>query len=176
MKRNFDIIAVVTNANTGQTSPSPRLTDQMTLSERTTRLAKGEIQSAVDLDGFHGTELARLLRERSIRRVAVAGVATEGAVRASILGGIREGFETWLLVDAVGGCEQRPGEIDRALVEMRYAGANFAAAGQMATLLTHQRHPSALVIVDLLATSADSIEPAPPAVARFLQPFVSQFR
>jgi hypothetical protein len=102
-----------------------------------------------NVDSFHLTELAEKIREAGVHRVVIAGVSTSTGVQASVLGSIREGFETWLLVDAIVDEPARGATVDRALVEMRAAGAAFSSTGQMATLIKHQPEPTALVIVCL---------------------------
>lgn len=100
-------------------------------------------------DGFHRTSLGDTLRDRGITRVAVGGLGGEHGVRSTVLGSLREGFETWVIVDASAEFGQPAGEWERSLLEMRRAGAAAASAGQMETLLVYQPHPTALIIVDM---------------------------
>lgn len=72
---------------------------------------------------FDGTGLADWLRERGVRRLLVAGLATDYCVRASVLDARREGFDVVVLEDAVGAVDVNPGDGERALSEMRAAGA-----------------------------------------------------
>ena len=110
---------------------------------------KGTTGKSEGFDGFEGTTLAETLRGNGINRLFVVGLATEYCVRATTLSAIKAGFETWLVVDAVAPVERQPGDGNRALLEMRDAGANFASAGQATILLDYQPHPSALIAVDL---------------------------
>jgi NAD+ synthase len=85
-------------------------------------------ETGVDRDreqcsGFDGTALAGRLRERGVRRVVVAGVAADDALRATALDAIREGFETAVLTDAVAFLHADDG--DRALAEIRAAGGRL---------------------------------------------------
>jgi len=75
--------------------------------------------------GFDGTDLESILRSRGIRRVFIAGVATDYCVRATALDAVRLGFETFLLVDAVKGVDIPKGSIEKALNEMLDAGVVF---------------------------------------------------
>ena len=68
------------------------------------------------------TELEGLLRERDVSRVIVCGLATDYCVKATALDGVRLGFETVLLVDAVRAVDLAPGDGDRAIDEMTAAG------------------------------------------------------
>jgi nicotinamidase/pyrazinamidase len=70
--------------------------------------------------GFEGTDLAEILRKNGVKRVYVCGVATEYCVRATALDALKNGFETYLLADAVKGIRREDEE--RALREMERAG------------------------------------------------------
>ena len=72
------------------------------------------------------TELEGLLRERDVSRVIVCGLATDYCVKATALDGVRLGFETVLLVDAVRAVDLAPGDGDRAIDEMTAAGVTLA--------------------------------------------------
>jgi nicotinamidase/pyrazinamidase len=75
--------------------------------------------------GFDGTDLAEYLRDRGVKRVLVAGLATDYCVRATALDAIHEGFETTVLTDAVAAVDVEPGDGERALAEVRDAGARL---------------------------------------------------
>jgi nicotinamidase/pyrazinamidase len=68
------------------------------------------------------TELERLLRDAGIGTVVVCGLATDYCVKATALDGRKEGFEVYLLADAVRAVDVRPGDGDRAIAEMDAAG------------------------------------------------------
>lgn len=110
---------------------------------------KGTKVDEDNFDGFHDTRLGEVLRERGVRRALIAGVATEHCVRATALGAVREGFETWLLVDAIAGVDAAPGDGEKAILEMRASGVELTQSGQMATILAFQHMKSALVVVDM---------------------------
>jgi nicotinamidase/pyrazinamidase len=95
------------------------------------KLHRSEIDAVVDkgqnLDdegysGFGGTELERLLRERDVDTVHVAGLALDYCVRATALDARRLGFRVVLHREATRGIDAEPGDEDRALEEMREAG------------------------------------------------------
>jgi nicotinamidase/pyrazinamidase len=83
---------------------------------------KGRDPGTEGYSGFDGTDLAALLRERGIDRVTVAGLATDYCVRATALDALREGFA--VILDSAGsrGIDAEPGDIERALDEVRAAG------------------------------------------------------
>jgi len=81
---------------------------------------------------FEGTDLADWLRSRGVERLYVTGLATDYCVRASVLDARREGFEVVVLEDAIGAVEVQPGDGERALDEMRQAGARVARSDEVA--------------------------------------------
>ena len=72
---------------------------------------------------FEGTGLAGKLRAMGIERLLVGGLATEYCVRATVLDGLKEGFETAVLLGGIAGIEAAAGDVERALGEMEAAGA-----------------------------------------------------
>lgn len=78
--------------------------------------------------GFKGVELESkrdlhtILRGREVRRVFVAGVATEYCVRATALDAVDLGYQVFLLIDSVKGIDRPPGSEKRAIDEMLERG------------------------------------------------------
>jgi nicotinamidase/pyrazinamidase len=83
---------------------------------------KGRDPSTEGYSGFDGTELATILRERGIDKVTVAGLATDYCVRATALDALREGFAVTLDTAASRGIDAQPGDVERAVDEVRAAG------------------------------------------------------
>jgi nicotinamidase/pyrazinamidase len=86
------------------------------------------ITKGADLDrdnysDFYETGLAERLRRAGVRRLFVGGLALDYCVRATILDGLREGFEVHLVRAAVRAVDVQPGDGDRALAEIVAAGA-----------------------------------------------------
>jgi nicotinamidase/pyrazinamidase len=69
------------------------------------------------------TALAALLRERGVGRLVVCGIATDYCVLETVLDGVRLGFPTTVLADAVRAVDLADGDGDRALRRMADAGA-----------------------------------------------------
>ncbi len=82
--------------------------------------------------GFQGTQLADLLRKRGVRRVFVAGLATDYCVKATALDAVKNGFEVTVLEDAIRGVEVQPGDCARALEEMKRAGIRLLRTEDLA--------------------------------------------
>jgi nicotinamidase/pyrazinamidase len=81
--------------------------------------------------GFEKSKLADLLHERGVDEVAVVGLATDYCVRASAIDAIREGFDTTVVTDAIRAVEVKPGDGERALEDMKRAGAKLATSREL---------------------------------------------
>jgi nicotinamidase/pyrazinamidase len=68
------------------------------------------------------TGLAEYLRVRGIRAVYLLGLATDYCVKFSALDAVAEGYSVHLILDGCRGIDLEPGDIERALDEMREAG------------------------------------------------------
>jgi nicotinamidase/pyrazinamidase len=74
------------------------------------------------------TELERLLRDKGVRKVVVVGLATDYCVKETAIDGVELGFEVTVLLEAIRAVELEPGDGQRALEDMRRAGATIASA------------------------------------------------
>jgi nicotinamidase/pyrazinamidase len=81
--------------------------------------------------GFEKSDLARILRERGAGEVYVCGLATDYCVRASAIDACREGFDVTVVEDAIRGVEVNAGDSERALDDMRAAGAGVASSDEL---------------------------------------------
>lgn len=70
-----------------------------------------------------GEDFATVLRKRGIRRLFIGGLATDYCVRTTVLDALAAGFEAVVLEDAVRAVDLQPGDGERALQEMKAAGA-----------------------------------------------------
>jgi nicotinamidase/pyrazinamidase len=80
----------------------------------------------------HGAKLADLLRQRGIERIFVGGLATDYCVKHTVLDGLKEGLRVVLLADSVRGVNLKPGDSERAIEQMRRAGAEVVTDLQQA--------------------------------------------
>jgi len=76
--------------------------------------------------GFQDTALERQLRAKGVKRVFVAGLATDYCVLATTRDALAAGFGAVVLTDAVRAVNVAPGDGERALGEMRALGARMA--------------------------------------------------
>jgi nicotinamidase/pyrazinamidase len=65
------------------------------------------------------------LRERGIQHLYVGGLATDYCVKHSVLDARRAGLDVTVLTDAIAGIDVTAGDSERALGEMRAAGAHI---------------------------------------------------
>ena len=69
------------------------------------------------------TGLAHYLEKRSIKEIYLMGLALDYCVKYSALDARQLGLTTYVILDGCRGIELEPGDIDRALDEMKRAGA-----------------------------------------------------
>ena len=84
---------------------------------------KGQDPGTEGYSGFQDTPLADLLRERGIDDVVIVGLATDYCVRNTALDALRMGLRVAIDERAVRGVDVEPGDSQRALDELREAGA-----------------------------------------------------
>ena len=83
---------------------------------------KGQTRDREGYSGFEGTELERLLRDRGVDAVDVAGLALDYCVKATALDARRAGFDVTVHRGATRAVEVEPGDGERAVEELRAAG------------------------------------------------------
>jgi nicotinamidase/pyrazinamidase len=72
-----------------------------------------------------GVLLGALLHQRSVRRLYVMGLATDYCVKASALDGLASAFNVSIVFEGVRAVNLQPEDGERALAEMRAAGADI---------------------------------------------------
>jgi len=76
---------------------------------------------------FDETDLAAQLHEQGVKEVLVGGLATDYCVKSTVIDAIKNGFKVKALKDAIRGVELQPGDSERAIEEMRAAGAEIVS-------------------------------------------------
>jgi len=74
---------------------------------------------------FDGTDLSLQLERLGVEEVWVGGLATDYCVKNTVLDALKHGFRVKALKGAMRPVELQPGDGDRALEEMRQAGAEI---------------------------------------------------
>lgn len=72
------------------------------------------------------TGMGEWLKARGVTKLAVAGVATDYCVKFTVLDALAEGFEVELIAKACRGVNLNAADVERAIEEMREAGAVIA--------------------------------------------------
>jgi len=87
-----------------------------------------------DIDSYSGffdnghrkaTGLAELLRARGVQEAFLCGLATDVCVKYTALDAAKLGLRTHVVLDGCRGVDLRPGDVDRAVAEMRAAGVDI---------------------------------------------------
>ncbi|MDX8401238.1 MAG: isochorismatase family protein [Mariprofundaceae bacterium] len=94
-------------------------------------VSKADAPDKEAYSGFAGTNLDDLLAARHVRRLFVGGLATDYCVKNTVLDAIDNGFEVFLLLDAIRSVDVRPGDGARAIEAMARAGARTIRSGQL---------------------------------------------
>lgn len=75
--------------------------------------------------GFEETDLAKVLREHDVDEVTVVGLATDYCVLQTSLDALRQGFRVTVDRGGIRGIDVDEGDSERALEELRSAGATL---------------------------------------------------
>ena len=84
-----------------------------------------------DADGysaFDDTDLGAQLRNAGVQELVVGGLATDFCVKNTVLDAVDRGFKVKAVKDAMRPVELQPGDGERAIEEMRAAGAEIVSA------------------------------------------------
>jgi nicotinamidase/pyrazinamidase len=94
-------------------------------------LDKGQDPNSQGYSSFHGSGLTELLHEHGVDRLYVTGLTTDYCVKNSVLDALREGFEVVVVEDAIRAVNVNDGDGERALEEMRAAGATVQSSEEI---------------------------------------------
>ena len=92
---------------------------------RITVISKGIDDTADGYSGFDGTNLTELLREEGVGEIWVGGLATDYCVKATVMDGVRRGFNVKALADTMRAVNVNPDDGAKAIEEMRNVGAEI---------------------------------------------------
>lgn len=79
---------------------------------------------------FDGTDLGLQLERLGVEEVWVGGLATDYCVKNTVLDALKQGFSVKALEDSMRAVELNPGDGERAIEEMRQAGAQIVSSEQ----------------------------------------------
>lgn len=91
---------------------------------RITVISKG-LGDADSYSAFDQTDLEARLEKAGVEEVVVGGLATDYCVKNTVLDALRRGYKVKAVEDAMRPVELQPGDGERAIEEMRAAGAKI---------------------------------------------------
>ena len=74
---------------------------------------------------FDETDLAAQLRQQNVEELVVGGLATDYCVKNTVVDALHKGFRVKAVADAMRAVEIHPGDGEKAIEEMRAAGAEI---------------------------------------------------
>jgi len=92
---------------------------------------KGTLQAEDAYSGFQGTDLARRLQRLHVKEIYVAGLATDYCVKNTVLDGVAQGFETYVITDCVKGVNLKRTDSATAMRTMLSQGARPTTSGRL---------------------------------------------
>lgn len=94
--------------------------------------AKGDIViRKVNIRGFDEPEVADTIAKLQTDYLIITGVATDYCVKETAMQSRRRGLAVTIISDGVAGAERNPGDIERAVEELRLAGAQFLSSEEL---------------------------------------------
>jgi len=111
-----------------QNTAGAKFSSELNIPEGSTIISKGSEKNSEQYstlggrDAYGITENA-LMKKLGIRRLFVAGLATDYCVLNSVKDALGEGYEVYVLTDAIRAVDVNPGDGEKALEEMIQAGA-----------------------------------------------------
>ena len=76
---------------------------------------------------FDETDLAARMRDQKVEEVVVGGLATDYCVKNTVLDAVKHGFKVKAVENAMRAVDVKPGDGERAIEEMRSAGAKMVS-------------------------------------------------
>jgi len=106
-------------------TPGAAFAGKLMLPENTIIISKAVKADRDAYSGFEETKLRHHLQSLGVRRLVVGGLATDYCVLNTVRDGLKLGYRVLLLADAVRAVNVRPGDGDRAIADMKSAGADI---------------------------------------------------
>ena len=94
-------------------------------SDRITIISKG-LGDEDSYSAFDGTKLEAMLQELCVEELIIGGLATDYCVKQTVLDGLKNGFKVKAVSEAMRAVEAEPGDGEKAIEEMKAAGAEIA--------------------------------------------------
>lgn len=120
-----------------QQSPGAQFHPDLNLNRINRVFQKGTDRNLDSYSGFFdnghraATGLGNYLKERGVRRIYLCGLTTDYCVTFTALDAVDLGFETFVIEDACRGVNLHPGDVDRALQNMRSHGIQITTSSRI---------------------------------------------
>lgn len=92
-------------------------------------ISKGTEPESVSVSAFDNTDLAKRLQEAGVRALFVAGLATDSAVKKTVLDARDAGYDVFLIANACRGFNVHPSDSAGAVEEMMKKGTRVVSSG-----------------------------------------------
>lgn len=117
-----------------QGTEGAKFSPDLKLPEHTIVISKATDPKREAYSAFDSTNLDSELRKLGVKRLFVAGLATDYCVVNTVLDACTLGFKAVVLTDATLGINVKPDDVDRALEAMTQSGAALATEANFAEL------------------------------------------
>ena len=96
-----------------------------------TVVSKATVRDREAYSALDGTGLREYLAARGVKRIFVAGLATDSCVRATAADALAAGLDVVVVRDAVAAVDVQPGDGERALAEIREHGGRVVESAAL---------------------------------------------
>jgi nicotinamidase-related amidase len=114
-----------------QNTPGAGFHTSLAISPDATVIDKGTLEDKDAYSGFQGTDLAQKLRDLHVKQIDVAGLATDYCVKNTVLDGVAQGFETYLITDCAKGVNLKRTDSATAVRAMVSHGAKETTSARL---------------------------------------------
>jgi nicotinamidase/pyrazinamidase len=94
-------------------------------------VSKGSSRDTEAYSGFQGTDLEERMKSLDVDEIFLGGLTTDYCVRESTLDARKAGFSVTVIEDCIRAVDASPGDGERALADMRSAGARLATSSDV---------------------------------------------
>jgi len=94
-------------------------------------ISKGFEKDKEAYSAFQNTDLNEKLKQFKVENVFVCGVATDYCVLHTVLDALKNGYKTFLLVDAIKGVDLNVNDSEEAIKKMVHAGAEIVVIDEL---------------------------------------------
>ena len=105
--------------------------DDLKISSHAVIISKATEKDTDAYSGFEGTDLADRLRSLKVTETVILGLATDYCVKNTVIDALKEKFSVSVVTEGIRAVEVNPGDGEKAIDEMKKAGARFVSPGEI---------------------------------------------